>query len=41
MESYVVTGSVVPIASLLMIRLELDNGAPDKMRFRVNLLSFY
>ena len=40
-ESYAVTGSVVPIASPLMVRPELCNGAPNEIRSQVNLLSFY
>lgn len=32
MESHVVTGFVVPIASPLMVRPELYNGAPQKIR---------
>lgn len=31
LESYVFTGSVVPIASRLMIRSEFDNGVPNEI----------
>ena len=39
-ESYVVMGSMVPIASLLMIRLQLNDEALDKSCFRVKSPKF-